>query len=55
MGEALREVEKKCSEKTAKTLGSLSCEYRRLKERLSAVEKLYSCAHLGRRRPSGQS
>lgn len=53
LGDALREVEKKCTEKTAKMLGSLSCEYRKLKERLSGLEKLYSFGHLERSSRSG--
>lgn len=55
LAEAMREVEKKCTEKTAKMLGGLSCEYRKLKERLSGLEKLYSCGHLGKSKRSGHS
>lgn len=39
MSDALREVQKKCSEKTSTLVANMSNEYKRMKEKLASSEK----------------
>jgi hypothetical protein len=40
MTEALRELQKKCSEKTYSMISSMANDYRRLKEKMTGNEKM---------------